>query len=476
MAINFPSNPTNGQVFQAAGITYYFKSSSNAWVSANPVNMDLAYANDYATYQAVRWSVLDEGNLVFDNPRRVDFVGAGVTVTNSDANITVSISGGGGGGGGDGTMANDYATWQAAMSNDWSTYTTLTANDGATLLTARSNDYTTWQQAMSNDWSTYTTLTANDGTTLLNARSNDYTTWQQAMANDGTTLLNARSNDYTTWQAALSNDWSTYTTLTANDGATLLSARSNDYTTWQQAMSNDGTTLLNARSNDYTTWQAALSNDWSTYTTLTANDGATLLSARSNDYTTWQQAMSNDGATLLSARANDYTTYITILDKPTFSGSVTVTGNLVVNGSSANDSIYITQTGSGNAIVVASGNVSLNDNVLRRATLRDYALLRVDLGDVTGSTTINLENGNFFTGNTTGATNWTFSNPPSGITAGGFVLELSNGGVQTQTWPSVKWPSGSAPTLTSPGVDVLVFITDDAGTTWRGLLSMKDSK
>jgi hypothetical protein len=30
--------------------------------------------------------------------------------------------------------------------------------------------------------------------------------------------------------------------------------------------------------------------------------------------------------------------------------------------------------------------------------------------------------------------------------------------------------------LTSSGVDVLVFITDDAGTNWRGAISMSDSR
>jgi len=48
-------------------------------------------------------------------------------------------------------------------------------------------------------------------------------------------------------------------------------------------------------------------------------------------------------------------------------------------------------------------------------------------------------------------------------------LILTNGGSQTVTWPaSVDWAAATAPTLTSSGVDVLIFTTVDAGTIWYG--------
>lgn len=84
--------------------------------------------------------------------------------------------------------------------------------------------------------------------------------------------------------------------------------------------------------------------------------------------------------------------------------------------------------------------------------------------------------GNYFTKTATGALTWTFSNVPSSR-AYIAVLELTDGGAGTQTWPaSVKWPGGIAPTLTASGVDLLGFITDDSGATWRGVLLQKDSK
>ena len=124
----------------------------------------------------------------------------------------------------------------------------------------------------------------------------------------------------------------------------------------------------------------------------------------------------------------------------------------------------------------SEGSLNLTDGPLIRAAMKDYALVSNSLGNATGNVTVNLENGNYFTATTTGATVWTFSNPPGTDRFGGFILKLVNGGSQTQTWPSVKWPSAVAPTLTSSGTDILVFITDDTGTTWRGVASMLDSR
>jgi hypothetical protein len=84
--------------------------------------------------------------------------------------------------------------------------------------------------------------------------------------------------------------------------------------------------------------------------------------------------------------------------------------------------------------------------------------------------------GNYFIKTATGALTWTATNVPA-TRAYSFILELTNGGTGTQTWFSgIKWPSGTAPTLVASGVDVLGFITDDGGTTWRGVQLMKDSK
>jgi hypothetical protein len=110
------------------------------------------------------------------------------------------------------------------------------------------------------------------------------------------------------------------------------------------------------------------------------------------------------------------------------------------------------------------------------ALLNTYILVTSSLGTVTTSATASLATANYFTATASGACAWAFQDAQAGR-AHGFVLELTNGGSATQTWPTtVRWPAGSAPTLTASGIDVLTFITDDGGSNWRGVASMLDSK
>ena len=109
------------------------------------------------------------------------------------------------------------------------------------------------------------------------------------------------------------------------------------------------------------------------------------------------------------------------------------------------------------------------------ATLDALGSVRSNITTVAASA-IDCSLGNFFIKTASGSLTWTVTNVPS-TRAYHFILELTNGGTGTQTWMSgIKWPSGTAPTLVASGVDVLGFITDDGGTTWRGVQLMKDSK
>tara|TARA_B100001939_G_scaffold125373_1_gene108714 strand:+ start:280 stop:1017 length:738 start_codon:yes stop_codon:yes gene_type:complete len=107
----------------------------------------------------------------------------------------------------------------------------------------------------------------------------------------------------------------------------------------------------------------------------------------------------------------------------------------------------------------------------------------IALGNVAGAATINTQQGTYFSANTSGGCTWTFTGGPDSSKATGFTLELTSGAgntstAYTQTWPAaVKWPGGTAPTLTQgdTAVDVLIFLTDDGGTNWRGALSIANS-
>lgn len=83
--------------------------------------------------------------------------------------------------------------------------------------------------------------------------------------------------------------------------------------------------------------------------------------------------------------------------------------------------------------------------------------------------------GNYFTKTASGALTWTFTNVPS-ASSYIFALQLANGGTGTQSWPAaVVWNGGTAPTLQTSGTDILVFVTSDSGTTWRGVRAWKQA-
>ena len=139
----------------------------------------------------------------------------------------------------------------------------------------------------------------------------------------------------------------------------------------------------------------------------------------------------------------------------------TIAGNVTISGTTNIQQLNI------------AGSSFINTN---RAITR-YGTTHNVLGSGDGTRDIDLSLGNFVSANVTGITTWTFSNPLADPAATGFVLELTNGGSAALTWPlSVQWPGGTAPSLTEAGIDVLTFITDDGGTTYRGVVSMLDSK
>ncbi len=124
-----------------------------------------------------------------------------------------------------------------------------------------------------------------------------------------------------------------------------------------------------------------------------------------------------------------------------------------------------------------SDNLNAADSELGRPVLKDYGETVNNIGAIGGGTQdIDLESGNYVAATVdTSTTTFTFSNPSASGTACSFTLELTNGGSQTVNWPaSVDWAGGSAPTLTSSGVDFLTFVTRDAGTTWYGFVAGLD--
>jgi len=215
------------------------------------------------------------------------------------------------------------------------------------------------------------------------------------------------------------------------------------------------------------------------------------------------------GGTVTSVAVSGGTTGLTTSGGPiTSSGTITLAGTLAVaNGgtgitsfgsgvatwlgtpSSANLAAAVTdETGSGALVFGTSptltgatlaGTLAGADNTVSRVNLLDYGVVTNAIGSIGGGTQdIDLTLGNHVVATVdTSTTTFTFSNPTASDEFCGFTLTLTNGGSQTVNWPaSVDWEGGTAPTLTAAGVDVLVFFTDNGGTTWYGGVFALDIK
>jgi hypothetical protein len=100
----------------------------------------------------------------------------------------------------------------------------------------------------------------------------------------------------------------------------------------------------------------------------------------------------------------------------------------------------------------------------------------VNVGTVSGTQTLNLNNGNIFQIKPNGAVTIAFSNvPASGTFASVLIRHEGDGTARTYAWPSTggsttKWAYGEAPTMTSTNAkfDLVSLFTYDGGITWFG--------
>ncbi len=110
-----------------------------------------------------------------------------------------------------------------------------------------------------------------------------------------------------------------------------------------------------------------------------------------------------------------------------------------------------------------------------KGTLKNYKEIYSSPTISGGQLTLNLNNGNIFNVSLNASiTLITISNVPSSSFAVNFTLIFTPDGTpRTVAWPiSIKWPSVTAPTLTSTvgKRDVFSFVTTDGGTNWYGFV------
>lgn len=128
-----------------------------------------------------------------------------------------------------------------------------------------------------------------------------------------------------------------------------------------------------------------------------------------------------------------------------------------------------------------AGKASLDGAVFTgRATIATESMLRTDLGTVSGDVEIDLDVGNYFMLQMSGATNLQVVNIPSGTIATAFLVRIINPGAFDLTFEDgdirFKWPSGIVPSFTVNGIDTLMFITDNNGDSIRVSLLLRNSR
>ena len=120
------------------------------------------------------------------------------------------------------------------------------------------------------------------------------------------------------------------------------------------------------------------------------------------------------------------------------------------------------------SVVTATGSATLTNKTIEAGTFTNGYTEEVATANTSTAYTIDLANGSVQILTLTGNCTFTF---PTATAGRSFIMILKQDGTgsRTVTWPSaVKWPAGTAPTITSTAskADKYVFTAD--GTNWIG--------
>jgi hypothetical protein len=155
------------------------------------------------------------------------------------------------------------------------------------------------------------------------------------------------------------------------------------------------------------------------------------------------------------------------------SSTITLGGNFTTSGAyattlTATGTTTVTLPTTGTLATLA-GSETFTNKTLTNPTVTNYVETLQAVGTVGATSTLALTTGTVLTATLTASTPCTFTMPTA--TAGkSFILKLiqASSGMTTATFTSVKWPGGTAPTITATAsaVDILSFVSD--GTNWYG--------